>query len=217
MTRTLLIGTGNQGKLREIQKILGDVPFSLRDATGVAAPEESGDTYTANAISKAQYYADATGLWALADDSGLEVEALGGAPGVYSARYAGDGASDADRRALLISELGRSGNKSRRARFVCVVAIAAPNHEVLNVSEGFCEGEIALSERGAGGFGYDPLFIPDEYDLTFAELPEAVKNRISHRGRALAKAKQFLISSEFGSSVTDPRNHTKKTQRPVED
>jgi len=194
MSRTLLIGTGNQGKLREIRKILVDIPFVLRDASAIDSPPEDGDSYASNAINKAQYYANATGVLALADDSGLEVEALGGAPGIFSARYAGDEASDADRRALLVSELANSENKNRRARFVCVVAIAAPNHEVLNVFEGFCEGEIALAPRGSGGFGYDPLFVPDGYDLTFAELPEGIKNRISHRGRALAGAKQFLLA-----------------------
>src|SRR5215510_228021 len=194
MSGTLLIGTGNQGKLKEIRKILVDIPFVLRDASAIDSPPEDGDSYASNAINKAQYYANATGVLALADDSGLEVEALGGAPGIFSARYAGDEASDADRRALLVSELANSENKNRRARFVCVVAIAAPNHEVLNVFEGFCEGEIALAPRGSGGFGYDPLFVPDGYDLTFAELPEGIKNRISHRGRALAGAKQFLLA-----------------------
>ncbi len=195
MSRTLLIGTGNQGKLREIRMILGRIPFELLDASGIEPPPEDGDSYAANAISKAQYYAKSSGVWALADDSGLEVEALGGAPGIFSARYAGDDASDADRRALLMAELAQSQNHSRRARFVCVVAIAAPDQQVLNVAEGFCEGTIALTERGTSGFGYDPLFVPDGYELTFAQLPEAVKNRISHRGRALAKAQEFLLST----------------------
>jgi XTP/dITP diphosphohydrolase len=196
MTRTLLIGTGNQGKLGEIRKILGDVPYVLRDATAVDAPPENGDSYAANAISKAQYYANATGLLALADDSGLEVDALGGAPGIFSARYAGDNATDADRRALLIAEMATNQNKSRRARFVCVVAIAAPDQTVLKLAEGFCEGMIAPGPRGTSGFGYDPLFVPDGYELTFAELPEAVKNRLSHRGRALAKVKEYLLTEE---------------------
>jgi XTP/dITP diphosphohydrolase len=200
MSRTLLIGTGNPGKLREIQKILGDIPFVLRAAAEVAAPAEDGDSYAANAIAKAQYYANTTGLWVLADDSGLEVEALGGAPGLYSARYAGADASDAGRRALLMAELAKGHHQNRRARFVCVVAIAAPDQEVLQVAEGVCEGAIALSARGTGGFGYDPLFVPDGYELTFAELPEVVKNRISHRGRALAKAKEFLLAEGVASA-----------------
>jgi XTP/dITP diphosphohydrolase len=132
----------------------------------------------------------------LADDSGLEVDALGGAPGVYSARYAGDNASDADRRALLLSELTQVSEKDRRARFVSVVVIASADGTVLNVSEGICEGTITFAPRGNGGFGYDPLFVPDGYSQTFAELPETVKNRISHRAQALLKTRQFLTSAK---------------------
>jgi XTP/dITP diphosphohydrolase len=131
----------------------------------------------------------------------LEVEALGGAPGVYSARYAGGGASDANRRALLLSELARLAAEdssgavgNRRARFVCVVAIATPDGTVLNTSEGICEGKMVLEERGTNGFGYDPLFVPDGFDETFAELSEAIKNRISHRARALLNMREFLLS-----------------------
>ena len=149
--------------------------------------------YAENAIAKARFYALSTGLCALADDSGLEVEALGGAPGVFSARYAGEGASDAQRRELLLSELG--GNVDRRARFVAAVAIARPDGEILNVSEGICVGTLTFAPRGEGGFGYDPLFVPDGYDQTFAELSETVKNRISHRARALMQTREFLKSS----------------------
>ena len=131
-------------------------------------------------------------MCALADDSGWEVEALAGAPGVYSARYAGDNASDADRRALLLLELAKIPNVNRRARFVAVVAISDAEGSVLNVSEGTCEGSIIFSPRGNGGFGYDPLFVPDGYNETFAELPQDIKNRISHRARALIKTRDFL-------------------------
>jgi len=192
----LLIGTGNVGKLREIKTILGDVPnelISLADLTDIETPEENGATYRANAILKAQSYARQTGLLTLADDSGLEVEALNWAPGVLSARYAGDDASDADRRSLLLSELMTLACETRTARFVCVVAIADSAANVIKVCEGICEGKLTELERGLGGFGYDPLFVPNGYDLTFAELPDAVKNEISHRGRALAKAREFLI------------------------
>ncbi len=151
-------------------------------------------TYSDNAIIKARFYAAATGMFALADDSGLEVDALEGAPGVFSARYAGKNATDADRRELLLSELAKTEDKDRRARFIAVVAIASPDGTIVNLSEGVCEGIITAVPRGTGGFGYDPLFIPDGHDQTFAELPENVKNRISHRGRALMKTNDFLKS-----------------------
>ena len=195
--RRLLLGTRNPGKIREITSILQDCGWSLtslQEFENVESPEETGDTYSENAIAKARFYAAATGLTALADDSGLEVEALDGAPGVLSARYAGSGASDADRRELLLTALGKTSGKERRARFVAVVAIASPDGTVMNVSEGICEGRITFEPRGTGGFGYDPLFVPDGYDQTFAELAQNVKNGISHRGRALIKTVDFLRS-----------------------
>jgi XTP/dITP diphosphohydrolase len=194
---TLLLGTRNLGKIREITSILEDSGWSFSSPQdNVETPPEDGKTFIDNATAKARFYATASGLWALADDSGLEVDALGGAPGVYSARYAGDNASDADRRALLLSELAQVSEKDRRARFVSVVAIASADGTVLNVSEGICEGTLTFAPRGNGGFGYDPLFVPDGYSQTFAELPETVKNRISHRARALLKTKQFLTSAK---------------------
>src|SRR6185503_15029836 len=194
---TLLLGTRNPGKVREITSILEDSGWSFSSPQdNVETPPEDGKTFTDNATAKARFYATASGLWALADDSGLEVEALGGAPGVYSARYAGDNASDADRRVLLLSELAQVSEKDRRARFVSVVVIASPAGTVLNVSEGICEGTLTFAPRGDGGFGYDPLFVPNGYSQTFAELPETVKNRISHRARALLKTRQFLTSAK---------------------
>ncbi len=193
---SLLLGTRNRGKVKEITSILEDSGWSfssLEEFEHVESPEEIGETYADNAILKARFYAAATGQYALADDSGLEVEALAGAPGVLSARYAGENASDADRRELLLSQL--AGDNERKARFVSVVAIADPDGRVLNVSEGICEGTLALAPRGTGGFGYDPLFIPDGYDQTFAELATDVKNRISHRARALIKTASFLRSA----------------------
>ena len=194
---SLLLGTRNPGKVKEIIRILEDSGWSfssLQEFENVEAPEESGETYADNAILKARFYAAATGLTALADDSGLEVEALAGAPGVLSARYAGKNASDADRRELLLSELVKTGDKERRARFVSVVAIAVPDGTVLKVSEGICHGTITFAPRGTGGFGYDPLFIPGGYHQTFAELPQELKNRVSHRGRALIATANFLRS-----------------------
>lgn len=194
---SLLLGTRNAGKLREIETILGDVPWrfrSLREFDAVAVAPEDAETYAENAILKAQFYARETGLCALADDSGLEVAALGGAPGVYSARYAGENASDADRRKLLLSNLESVTLAGRQARFVCAVAIAIPDGKVLNVAEGVCNGTIIFEERGSNGFGYDPLFVPEGFNETFAELSDAIKNRISHRALALLKTREFLIS-----------------------
>jgi len=193
--RSLLLGTRNPGKVIEIVSILANSDWSfssLQEFPNVGEAEENFATFAENAIAKAQFYASATGLCALADDSGLEVEALGGAPGVFSARYAGAHASDADRRTLLLSELAKVGESNRRARFVAVVAIATPNGEILNISEGTCSGTITFSPRGTGGFGYDPLFIPDGYAQTFAELPDTIKNQISHRARALLGTSTFL-------------------------
>ena len=195
--RSLLLGTRNPGKLKEITTILLDCGWSfssLREFPNVDTAEENGDTYADNAIAKARFYAMGTGVCALADDSGLEVTALGGAPGLFSARYAGENASDADRRKLLLAELAKIGDLDRSARFVAVVAIASADGEVLNVSEGICEGTITFAPRGDGGFGYDPLFVPDGYTKTFAELSEEIKNRISHRALALINTKQFLRS-----------------------
>jgi XTP/dITP diphosphohydrolase len=201
---SLLLGTRNPGKVREIETILGDIPWrirSLQEFAEIEVPAETGDTYAANAIIKAQFYARATGICALADDSGLEVEALGGAPGVYSARYAGPDASDSDRRTLLLSELAQVPSElaqvpseQRKARFVCVVAIALPDGTVLNTSEGTCNGTIVFEPRGSGGFGYDPLFVPNGFDQTFAELPDSIKNQLSHRAHALLKTREFLLS-----------------------
>jgi XTP/dITP diphosphohydrolase len=202
MNRQLLLGTRNSGKVKEITTILEGSGWSfslLREFPEVGPAAEDFATYAENAIAKARFYAAATGLLALADDSGLEVAALDGAPGVYSARYAGEGASDADRRVLLLSELAKVDSGDRRARFVAAVAIARPDGSVLNISEGICEGTIIFEPRGTGGFGYDPLFVPDGYDQTFAELSDEVKNRISHRARALLQTRDSLDHLEPAS------------------
>ena len=202
MNKRLLLGTRNPGKVKEIMTILEDSGWtfsSLQEFDRVGPAAEDGVTYAENAIAKARFYAAATGVWALADDSGLEVAALGGAPGVYSARYAGEGASDADRRRLLLSELVKVDSGDRRARFVAAVAIASPDGEVLNLSEGICEGTIMFEPRGTSGFGYDPLFVPNGYNQTFAELPDELKNRISHRARALMRLRDSLDHLEPAS------------------
>jgi len=193
--RSLLLGTRNPGKIYEIKLILGDLRLefsSLNDFPDVAVAVEDADTYAGNAIKKARFYAREAGVPTLADDSGLEVEALGGAPGVISHRYAGDNANDADRRRFLLSKLTETGSDNRRARFVCAIAIATVAGEVLNLSEGICEGTITFEPRGESGFGYDPLFVPERYDQTFGELSDEIKNRISHRAHALLKVRDFL-------------------------
>ncbi|HEX5065958.1 MAG TPA: RdgB/HAM1 family non-canonical purine NTP pyrophosphatase [Myxococcota bacterium] len=182
----LLVATGNAGKLRELRALLGDLPVtlhSLRDFPRVALPEE-GDDYTENALAKARVAAARSGMPALGDDSGLEVEGLGGAPGPHSARYGGPGLDDAGRVAHLLAALrGRTG-EARRARFVCVAALALPDGRAWT-ARGECPGTILEAPRGDGGFGYDPVFWSSELGAGMAELPEEQKNEISHRGRAL--------------------------------
>jgi XTP/dITP diphosphohydrolase len=166
--------------------------LSLVDFPDAPDVVEDRETYQDNALKKASEIAEFTGQRTLADDSGLEVDALDGAPGVYSARYAGENASDADRIHKLLEALKETPDSQRTARFVCAVAIAAPNGESQTVV-GVCEGRIIHVPRGTHGFGYDPVFIPDGYEQTFAELGDAVKNRISHRARALNGARELLF------------------------
>jgi len=192
----LLIATSNVGKAREFTYLLADVPFRLRTlAEFPHVPEvaETGATFAENAALKARAYSRQTGLWTLADDSGLEVEALGGAPGLHSARYAGAGATDEERRLKLLAELTRTGDATRRARFVCVIALAQPAENAMQLFTGICTGHVAHTQRGAHGFGYDPIFVPDGYAATFGELSDEVKQHISHRARALAAAKAYLL------------------------
>ena len=191
----LLIATGNPGKVKEIEASLADLPLSLRfieEYPDISTPDESGRSYSENAIIKANSYAKQTGLCALADDSGLEVDALNGAPGVGSARFGGVRATYEDRMALLLSDLAKTQDQERRARFVCVMAIVDRNLTTLNLAQGICEGRIADTPAGSGGFGYDPIFVPDGFRLTFGELPAELKNKISHRAKALEATRQFL-------------------------
>ena len=193
----LLIATSNPGKRREFAYLLADVPLrlhTLAEFPQVSEVEETGATFAENAVLKAQAYCHATGLWTLADDSGLEVAALGGAPGVHSARYSGVGASDEARRQKLLFELARTGDATRRARFVCVIALARPAVSDTQLFTGICAGHIVHASRGEHGFGYDPLFVPDGYAQTFGELSDEIKQHISHRARALAAAKAYLLA-----------------------
>ena len=194
MTRSLLIATGNAGKLREFRSLLALLPYRIlspSDAGVSLEVEEDGATYAENAAKKALAYAAASGLPSLADDTGLEVDALNGAPGLYSARYCPDpNADDAARRAYLIKNLGGMP-RPWKARFRAVIALALPTGEVY-FSEGVCEGEILPSPRGDDGFGYDPIFFLPELGRTFAELSMEEKNRLSHRARAVRQAIPLL-------------------------
>jgi XTP/dITP diphosphohydrolase len=185
--RELLIATGNPGKVREFADMLGgrDVKLlGLKDVAPSPDIEETGRTFIENAILKASGQALAHGLWALADDSGLEVYGLGGRPGIMSARYGGKGLTDPQRVEILLAETKNIPDTERGARFVCAIAVAAPSGDIVLVSEGECIGSIARSPLGIGGFGYDPVFIPDGLTQTFAQLDAGEKKRLSHRGRA---------------------------------
>lgn len=190
----LLIATHNIGKLREYRSLLADLDLEVvnLDEAGIGFDvEETGTTFAENAILKARTYAEASGLWAWADDSGLEVDALDGRPGIYSARYAGPGASDEDRYRKLIADLQHQSDENWTARFRCIVALATPDGHI-ETAGGAVEGVIIDTPRGENGFGYDPVFFMPERDATMAELPDEVKNRISHRGKAAVAAKEIL-------------------------
>jgi len=187
MGRTLVVATKNRKKFEEIVAILAGLPCDLAslDAFGdIPAVPETGDTFEANARAKALGYARATGEWALADDSGLEVDALGGAPGVRSSRWAGREGDDALNNETLMRRLAEHDRAVWTARYRCVMALATPDGAVL-VTEGACEGRITDRPAGSNGFGYDPYFQVPEHGRTMAELPPETKNRISHRARAL--------------------------------
>jgi XTP/dITP diphosphohydrolase len=189
----ILIATANPGKLHEFSELLAGLPARL---VGPADLElrgdvaETGQTYVENARLKAAALGAASGLITLGDDSGLEVAALGGAPGLFSHRYAGPGADDADRRRKLLEAL-RHVTPPRAAQFVCALAVSAPGCE-MRVFEGITHGEIALEERGTGGFGYDPIFYLPRRGVTMAELPPELKNQLSHRARAVQAARGYL-------------------------
>ena len=190
----LLIATRNPGKVTELTALLGGLPVRLRalaEFPEIAEVEETGATFAENAELKASAYARASGIWALADDSGLEVDSLGGAPGVLSARYAG-GRSDSERVEYLLREIGKTNNADRSARFVCTIALVDETGQIMHRAEGVCEGMIAAYPRGNCGFGYDPVFIPEGFEQTFGELPVSIKQEISHRARAISQIFGFL-------------------------
>jgi len=191
----LLIATRNTGKVGEFRDLLTDLPFKLVDLfdfPDMPEIEESGATFEENARIKAAGFAKGSGLYAIADDSGLEVDAVEGAPGVHSARYAGPETEYPVKISTLLMEIDASKHVDRRARFVSHIVLADPAGGVIHESRGVCEGTIADQPRGSYGFGYDPIFIPDGFTKTFGELDHHVKQTISHRARALAKIIRFL-------------------------
>jgi XTP/dITP diphosphohydrolase len=192
--KRLLLASNNPGKAAEYRALLQGCGWELvtpRDLGLHLEVEEAGKGYAENARIKAEAFAKASGLPALADDSGIEVDALGGAPGPLSARFGGDDISDAQRVALLLERLKGVPPERRSARFRCLIAVARPEGEV-SFFEGQCEGRIAEEPRGESGFGYDPVFLLPERGITIAELPPEEKNAISHRGRAARQARAFL-------------------------
>ena len=187
----ILLATRNPGKVREMRALLDDLPVDLvttEDLESVPEIEEDEDTLEGNARKKAETLFHLTNLPSLADDTGLEVEALDGEPGVFSARFAGPKASDADNRSLLLEKLGDVKNRSARFRTV----IAYIDDKGLHYFEGICPGKITKEERGTGGFGYDSIFVPDSSEKTFSELSPQEKNEVSHRGRALRELESYL-------------------------
>lgn len=194
MAHLLVVATGNPGKLKEMQTYLNGLDVELALKPDELDIEETGDTFLANACLKASQVAQATGEWAIADDSGLEVDALEGAPGIYSARY---GKTDQERIERLLLELGNELN--RQAQFVCVIAIARPDGSIALQAEGICQGEILHASRGSNGFGYDPIFFVPKQQMTFAEMPPELKHEISHRGQAFKALLPQLKNLDFRS------------------
>lgn len=193
---SLVLATTNPGKVLELRRLLADLPIQIldpRDIADVGDVDETGSSYRENAELKARAFAVETGHFALADDSGLEIEALGNLPGVRSARFAGAGTSYEVKIAKILEMLAKTGVKRRPARFVCVAALADPRGTIIHSAEGICPGSISERPTGSGGFGYDPIFVPEGYVETFGELPEDIKRQVSHRGRAVREIIRYLL------------------------
>lgn len=188
------MASGNRGKLRELARILGDLNLSVVPQSDFAIEDadETGDTFVANALIKARHAAERSGLPAIADDSGLIVDALGGRPGIYSARYAGPNASDADNISKLLLEMEQIADEDRGAAFHCVACMVTPGENIPLIAEGSWRGRIARERLGEGGFGYDPVFIDPQLGVTSAQLSAEQKNQRSHRGQALAELARLL-------------------------
>ena len=216
----LVLGTTNPGKVRELIELLAPHGIgcrSLSEVAGAVEVEETGATFADNAALKATQQARAVGAWVLAEDSGLVVPALGGAPGVFSARFSGstppgvtDGVDERNN-ALLLERMAGVSGRDRAAHYACHAALADPDGRIVAVAEGACHGVIATARRGGFGFGYDPLFVVAEYGRTFGEIPAAVKAVISHRARALRAILPAIVRSLRGSR---PENGTGVSQRP---
>ena len=192
--RELLLASQNPGKLREMRVLAAGLPFEVLlpgDVGILEAPEETGRTFLENAVLKARHYAARSGLLTVADDSGLSVDALGGRPGLYSSRFGGEGATDADRNRLLMQKLSGVPPEGRDAQFTSAVAVAQGDG-ILFEAEESVEGRIAEEPRGSSGFGYDPLFFYPPFGRTFGEVEREEKDRVSHRGKAFAKLRLFL-------------------------
>lgn len=193
--KELIVASRNKGKVAEIKELLADLPFvvtSLLDYPHVPDIVEDGKTYRANAAKKACQTAKATGKMAMADDSGIEVKFLGNAPGIYSARFAGEGASEAARNRKLFRMLKGVPESRRQARYRCVIALSDAQGRPLGLVQGTCSGYVTTCNRGKNGFGFDPLFLVKRYNKTFGELPSSLKAKISHRARALKKFRLLL-------------------------
>lgn len=200
----IVLATKNEGKRQEFADLMSCYPLEIVSLAGwpeIRMPPETGTTFAENALIKARRAAAGTGLPALADDSGLEVDYLGGKPGIYSARFAGENRDDRRNNARLLELLAGVPWEKRTCRFRCALAIVAPDGREW-IEEGTCEGRVALDPRGSGGFGYDPLFYLPEYNCTMAELPPEVKNRISHRARAVARSIPILYHLQFAAGLT---------------
>jgi XTP/dITP diphosphohydrolase len=202
----LLLASQNPGKLAEMRQLVDGLPFRVLSPADVGirrGPEETGSTFLENAILKARYYSERAGRLAVADDSGLSVDALDGGPGLYSSRFGGEGASDADRNRLLLEMLANVPHEKRTARFTSAVAVAQGGRVSYQVVE-TVDGLIAVESRGANGFGYDPVFFYPPFGKTFGEVARFEKDRVSHRGKAFAKLRGFLESLSPPSPLPPP-------------
>jgi XTP/dITP diphosphohydrolase len=207
--RALVLATANRAKARELRALLDGIPCRVLDLTdfpSLALPAEGAESYAENALLKARAVAAVTGMLALADDSGIEVDALGGRPGVLSARYGGKGLSDEDRCVVMLRELLDVPPEQRTARYRCVVALCAPDGREVT-TEGVVEGIVLDGPRGSGGFGYDPLFYYPVFGATFAEVTPEAKHAVSHRGQAMAQARRILLAwaaDESAAGANEP-------------